>query len=169
MGIVTFIPKNKEAFKTSDYRPISVGPIMARLFHRILGGRMLGCWPLSSRQKAFRPGDGIAQNLFLNKSIIRKMRTASKIELDVYWSHESFRLRVSQICPQSCGQTWHSTALLRLPSRVLQRKGGLSENQGGSQWKSSSEKKSPSRRSDVPRLFNAVIDMITSELDQSMG
>ena len=35
---------------------------------------MLGYSPLSSRQKAFRPGDGIAQNLFLIKSIIRKKR-----------------------------------------------------------------------------------------------
>lgn len=43
-------------------------------FEKINDTAMLGYWPLSSRQKAFRPGDGIAQNLFLIKSIIRKKR-----------------------------------------------------------------------------------------------
>ena len=169
-GIVTFIPKNKEAFSPSDYRPITVGPIMARLFQRILGGRMLGCWPLSSRQKAFRPGDGMAQNLILLKSIIRKKREQlQKLNLTFIRftkafdsvSHKSFLRAAARLGTPPLFLDY--LAKFYKESEVhLKSEEGLS---GKVQMKRGVRQGDPMS----PHLFNAVIDMITSEMDQSIG
>ena len=73
-GIVTCIPKKQGTLNPGDFRPITVGPIIGRLFHRVLSRRMLTYWPLSNRQKAFWHGDGLADNIWLVKSIIKKKR-----------------------------------------------------------------------------------------------
>ena len=78
LGVVTCIPKGKETSATSEFRPITVGPIMSRLLHRIIKRRLLLFWPLSARQKTFRHVDGLGDNLWLAKAIIDKKRLERK-------------------------------------------------------------------------------------------
>ena len=68
-GIVTCIPKKQGTLHPGDFRPI-----IGRLFHSVLSRRMLTHWPLSNRQKAFMHGDGLADNIWLVKAIIKKKR-----------------------------------------------------------------------------------------------
>jgi len=46
-----------------DFRPITVASIIPHLFHRGLALRLEDTIPLSSRQKAFRCGDGLCDNV----------------------------------------------------------------------------------------------------------
>ena len=66
------------------FHPITVGPIIGRLFHRVLSRRMLTHWPLLNRQKAFRHGDGLADNIWLVKAITKKKRE-QKQRLNLTW------------------------------------------------------------------------------------
>ena len=91
-GLVTLIPKNREASSPGDYRPITVGPIMSRLFHRVLASRMSTSWSLSPRQKAFCPGDGVAQNIYLIKSILQKKREQLQ-KLNITFTFENISLK----------------------------------------------------------------------------
>ena len=77
-GVVTCIPKGKDTSATSEFRPITVGPIMSRLFHRIINRRMLLFWPLFAQQKAFKHSDGLGDNLWLAKAFIDKKRLERK-------------------------------------------------------------------------------------------
>ena len=71
-GIASCIPKVKEPSAPNEFRPITVSPVMSRLFHQIINRRMLQLWPLSPRQKAFRPGDGLGDNMWFVKALIDK-------------------------------------------------------------------------------------------------
>ena len=76
-GITTLIPKSAESQQPGEYRPITVTTIVARLFHRILAKRCERHIPLSPRQKAFRRGDGLCDNIWLLRSTLQD-RTRSR-------------------------------------------------------------------------------------------
>lgn len=54
----TSLGEKSGANTVSNHRPITVSLIVARLFHRILAGRLTITLPLSPRQKAFMKTDG---------------------------------------------------------------------------------------------------------------
>ena len=64
-GNVVFVPKVQQPKDPGDYRPITLGSVVMRAFHRVLAKRLAGSWPLSGRQKAFLQGDGLADNIWL--------------------------------------------------------------------------------------------------------
>ena len=68
-GIVTCIPKKQGTLNLGDFRSI-----IGRLFRRVLSRRMLIHWTLSNRQTTFRNGDGLADNIWPVKAIIKKKR-----------------------------------------------------------------------------------------------
>jgi len=70
-GITTLVPKSSDAKDPGDYRPITVALIIARLFHRVLAMRLEVDIPVSPCQKAFRRGDGLADNVYILRSVIR--------------------------------------------------------------------------------------------------
>ena len=76
-GTTTLIPKRAEATQPSEYRPITNATIIARLFHRLMARRLEDSIPLSPRQKAFWRGDGLADNVWLLRSILND-RTRSR-------------------------------------------------------------------------------------------
>ena len=78
VGVVSFIPKVKGTTDPSEFRPITVSPLMSCLFHRVINKRMSQFWPLSTRQKAFQSDDGLADNIWLVKSLITKSRQERK-------------------------------------------------------------------------------------------
>lgn len=76
-GITYLLPKGADAHEAKDHRPITVSTSFSRLFHRIIAARMEREVPLSPRQKAFRRGDGLTDNVFILRSIV-KDRTRQK-------------------------------------------------------------------------------------------
>ena len=70
IGVTVPIPKSADAAEPSEYRPITVSSMVCRIFHRLLAQRAERCLPLGSRQKAFREGDGLADNVWILRSII---------------------------------------------------------------------------------------------------
>ena len=64
-GVTVLIPKSGDAVEPAQFRPITIGPILCRLFHRILAQRIEASYSISERQKAFRKGDGIADNTYI--------------------------------------------------------------------------------------------------------
>lgn len=70
----TFIPKKNDAQEPSDFRPITVGPVLQRLFHRILAKRATAAAGLDYRQRAFQPVDGCAENILLLSTALNEAR-----------------------------------------------------------------------------------------------
>ena len=92
MGTVTLIPKIANPTSPGEYRPITVISQLIRCYHGILARRML-VLPLSPRQKAFLPRDGIAENVWILYNIIqqakREFRELHVIFMDVAKAFDS--------------------------------------------------------------------------------
>ena len=69
-GITVMIPKSSDSVESKQFRPITMGPILCRLYHRILAERIESCYQISERQKAFRRGDGIADNTHILRCVL---------------------------------------------------------------------------------------------------
>ena len=65
------LPKEAGATAPGKYRPITISDIVVRCFHRIMAQRMEMHLPISSRQKAFRSGDGIADSVWFMQTVIK--------------------------------------------------------------------------------------------------
>ena len=76
LGLTTLIPKTKHSTEPSHYRPITMSSIFCRLFHKMLARRIENTISLNPRQNAFVRRDGIAENIFLLKSIIYQHKNA---------------------------------------------------------------------------------------------
>ena len=76
-GVVTLIPKKATPDDPGDYRPITITSFVLRFYHGILAKRMEAL-PLSKRQKAFLPRDGMAENAWIIDSAIRHAKSKLK-------------------------------------------------------------------------------------------
>ena len=65
------IPKEKGTEDPTKTRPITVSSVLVRFFNKIFAKRLEEQCPVSPRQKAFRRGDGIAENIHTLQSAIR--------------------------------------------------------------------------------------------------
>mgnify|MGYP003571892446 CR=1 FL=1 len=70
-AVTTLIPKGDDVTDPAKFRPITVSSMLLRLFHKILGTRGASV-PLSHAQKGFRPFDGIGQNVYFLKAVMRQ-------------------------------------------------------------------------------------------------
>ena len=77
-GYTTLIPKEIGTNDPAKFRPITVSSILTRLFHKILARRLDVSCPPSERQKAFRSGDGLAENVSILKHVLSKARDHKK-------------------------------------------------------------------------------------------
>jgi hypothetical protein len=73
-----FIPKKDEAKTPRDFRPISLTPMIVRLFNKIIAKRLLGLSSLDYRQRAFIPVDGCCENIMLLDHIITDAKKRRK-------------------------------------------------------------------------------------------
>ena len=64
------IPKVAEPSGPAQFRPIAIGSFISRVFQRLLAERLSGL-EFQSRQRAFIKGDGIADNVFLLRCLLR--------------------------------------------------------------------------------------------------
>lgn len=74
----TLIPKGTDNHHdVTNWRPITVGPILVRIFHRILAQR-LASLPLNNAQRGFTSLDGTLANSLALWTIVRQQREASR-------------------------------------------------------------------------------------------
>jgi hypothetical protein len=69
-GYTTLAPKVAQP-TASEHRPITVSTMVARLYHRLLAARLERDVPLNPRQKAFRRGDGLRDNIWILRSLLK--------------------------------------------------------------------------------------------------
>ena len=74
-GVMVLIPKSADTTLPQNHRPITLGPILCRLYHRVLAGRIEMHYRISERQKAFRRGDGLAENCYILRTVIDDRKT----------------------------------------------------------------------------------------------
>jgi len=74
VGVTVPLPKAADAAGPAEYRPITMGSMLCRFFHRMLAHRAEKVLPLGSRQKAFSEGDGLADNVWILRSLIEDCR-----------------------------------------------------------------------------------------------
>ena len=171
-GFTTLIAKVHGSVDPKDYRPITVGSVIVRAFHRILASRLDRLCPPSLRQKAFRAGDGINENVEILKGIIKDARTPKKQRelylcyLDVRKafdsvSHESLVLAAERAGVPPPLLTYirslysQSGTCLKVNGRLTERisvRGGVKQGDPMS-----------------PILFNFVVDWALGDLDKQMG
>ena len=73
------IPKtNDDLLVASNWRPITLTPMMVRLLHRIIASRISSATNLNIRQKAFTPVDGCAHNTLILDTLITDARKRHK-------------------------------------------------------------------------------------------
>ena len=65
------IPKVPLPSEPGQFRPIAIYSYVSRVSHRLLAGRLSGLLEFNSRQWAFVKADGIADNVFLLRCLLR--------------------------------------------------------------------------------------------------
>ncbi|GBN89417.1 Retrovirus-related Pol polyprotein from type-2 retrotransposable element R2DM [Araneus ventricosus] len=83
-----FLPKKTDALSPGDFRPISLIPIPARLFSKILARRLSPVTQLKPEQRGFVETDGISQNIFMLDYVLHHAREKVK---RTYIEHYTFR------------------------------------------------------------------------------
>ncbi|GBN08982.1 Retrovirus-related Pol polyprotein from type-2 retrotransposable element R2DM [Araneus ventricosus] len=73
-----FLPKKTDAISPGDFRPISLTPIPARLFSKILARRLSPVAQLEPERRGFVETDGISQNIFMLDYVFRHARERVK-------------------------------------------------------------------------------------------
>lgn len=66
-----FLPKGNEAVEPGDFRPITIPPVSVRHLHSIIAHRINVQFKFDSRQRAFRPTNGCADNTTLLDMVLR--------------------------------------------------------------------------------------------------
>jgi hypothetical protein len=169
-GVTVLIPKIENASDPADFRPITMGPVVARVYHRLLAARLERQLPISERQKAFRKGDGLAQNAYLIQSIIKDhttSRSALNITfIDIKKAFDSVSQESIILAAQRMG----------VPPRLLDYlrdlyKDNTTRLRFGSALTDTIECRQGVRQGDPlsPILFNCVMDWALSNLDTDIG
>ena len=164
------LPKCAEAGEPAKYRPITMSDIVVRCFHRILAQRMEIHLPFSTRQKAFRAGDGVADSVWFIQAVIKhhqdNLRPLNVAFVDVKKafdsvSHHSILVAAARLgvpppfLGYICELYSNTVTALRIGPDVS---GPISLSRGVRQGDPLSV-----------HLFNAVIDMCLAGLDSSLG
>jgi hypothetical protein len=73
--VTVLIPKKRSAYKPEEYRPITMCSTVGRAFHKLLASKLVDVLALSVRQKAFLRGDGMAENAWLVRALLKDHTT----------------------------------------------------------------------------------------------
>ena len=171
-GCTSFIPKSPGTNNPAEHRPITVPPVIVRLFHSILAKRLEALCPPSERQKAFRKGDGIAENIEVFKETLKYAQDPKKPK-DLYVAFLDVRKAFDSVSHQSLAL---ASKRAGVPEPLIKYIENLYRN-ASTQLKVGSTLKDPIsvlqgvRQGDPlsPILFNYIIDWALSNLDSHIG
>lgn len=106
VGRVTLVPKKPNPSSPGEFRPITVTSVLLRLYHKVIGKR-LDQIEINHSQKGFRRRDGIAENTWLLKQIIKRAsRKPANLHLafiDVAKAFDSLTHEALLICLKRVG------------------------------------------------------------------
>ena len=68
------IPKSDSPTHPSEYRPITIGSVIVRIFHKIMARRLSGSFNLNPIQRAFMPIDGCAVNVTMLDALLSQAK-----------------------------------------------------------------------------------------------
>ena len=131
---------------------------------------MLTHWPLSNRQKAFTHGDGLADNIWLVKAIIKKKREQKqRLNLTFIDVSKAFDSVSHQSIVRAAHRLGTPPFTLRYISEVYRN--CSVQLKFGRTFSQDIQVNREVRQGDLtsPLLFNAVIDMVMAEVDPSIG
>ena len=74
----TLIPKKAKPESVNDYRPLSIGQFMNRIYTKLLTKRLMAKVKLHPRQKAFMPVDGCSEHVFVVGEALEQCRKQRK-------------------------------------------------------------------------------------------
>ena len=170
LGLTSLIPKTKHSTEPSHYRPITMSSIFCRLLHKMLARRIENTISLNPRQKYFVRRDGIADNIFLLKSIIYQHKNALRplkmCLLDVSKAFDTVSQNSIVALAERVGTPKMYTSYIMHTysdcSTQLKYKNGVSPsipvNRGVKQGDPMS-----------PALFNSIIDYVTDNMPGSIN
>lgn len=73
-----FIPKVEAASQPGEYRPISIGSVLLRTFHKILDKRLRQIVHLRDEQRAFKSTDGCFENIMILSTLLKTSHAAGR-------------------------------------------------------------------------------------------
>ena len=167
----TLISKTKDRTEeVGNWRPITIGSHLIRLYTKILARRLKGVVELNPLQKAFREVEGCAEHIILLHGLLREARTRNRsifvVFLDLAKAFDSvnhvllFRGLRRQSCPE------HFIEVVKelydgASTRISNGKSETTEIEIRSGVKQGC--------SLSPLLFNIVMDELVDELDPRLG
>ena len=169
-GRTTLIPKVPGTEDPGQFRPITVGSVLLRLYHSILGGRLEEHLPISHCQKGFRRGDGLYFNSILLQKCIRKAKTDCRnlriAFLDMRKAFDSVSHGALWVACRRLGipEHWieYCSKFYQLSSTRLVLQDGLSDRITSRRGIKQGDPMSV-------HLFNAVIDLCVQRLNKNIG
>lgn len=163
------IPKKDIITGPGDFRPITLTPVMLRLFHRVLAKRLMTNVTINDMQRGFIPSDGCYENTALLYELMRKARE----------KHQT--LHVAFLDVKKAFDSVSMAAIARaLVAKGLPREfseyvlNSYKESETILQYEETSHKIRPNRgvkQGDPlsPIIFNLVIDQVLDALPDDVG
>ena len=170
-GKTTLIPKDLDNINNpTKYRPITVSSTIVRLFHKVLAKRLEKHLSIDEFQRDFRSGDGISLNLQLLQSAINKAKTKYKnlslCFIDVSKAFDSVSHESLIVAGRRLGMP---DVFLKYISNMYSN--STTQLSDGKDFSGEIKVTRGIRQGDTMsvNLFNAVVDLATSELNKSIG
>jgi hypothetical protein len=165
-GVVTLIPKVTKPETAADYRPITVASALIRSYHGLIAKR-LDLTDIGERQKAYRPRDGMAENLWILKGVLDHAKANYKsihlVFVDVAKAFDSVNHEALLDCCQRLGVP--PDVLMYLKTIYEQGKIKLKGDQDPIPNNSGVRQGDPASGP----LFNFMIDRVFASLDPAIG
>ena len=172
--VTTLIPKEIGTSDPSKFRPITVSSWLVRIYHKILAKRLSNSCPVSDRQKAFREGDGLSENVNILKHLLKDRSNAkAKTKAPLCLAFIDVRKAFDTVSPEALENACHRAGV---PSPIVQYiRGVYSSNStrltvGGELSASISCRRGVKQGDPLSCfLFNLVMDWCLGALDPNLG